>query len=55
MTLENKVAIITGGAKGIGLAIAKRFASEGARVVVADVDEDAGSRAVEGASAGRRA
>jgi NAD(P)-dependent dehydrogenase (short-subunit alcohol dehydrogenase family) len=47
MTLENKVVIVTGGAKGIGLAIARRFASEAARVVVADLDEDAGSRAVE--------
>ena len=47
MTLENKVAIVTGGAKGIGLAIGQRFASEAGRVVVADVDEDAGSRAVE--------
>ncbi len=47
MSLENKVAIVTGGAKGIGLAIAKRFAADGARVVIADVDEDAGSAAVE--------
>jgi glucose 1-dehydrogenase len=47
MSLENKVAIVTGGAKGIGFAVAKRFAQEGARVVVADIDEDAGSRAVE--------
>ena len=47
MSRENKVAIVTGGAKGIGLAIARRFASDGARVVVADIDEDAGSRAVE--------
>ncbi len=47
MSLENKVGIVTGGAKGIGFAIASRFASDGARVVVADVDEDAGSRAVE--------
>ena len=45
MSLENKVAIVTGGAKGIGLAIAKRFASDGARVVVADINEDAGGRA----------
>jgi len=47
MSLENKVAIVTGGANGIGLAVARRFTKEGARVVIADIDEDAGSRAVE--------
>jgi glucose 1-dehydrogenase len=45
MSLQNKVAIVTGGAKGIGLAIAKRFASDGARVVIADINGDAGSHA----------
>ncbi len=38
MRLRDKVAIITGAASGIGLATAIRFASEGARVVVADID-----------------
>jgi D-sorbitol dehydrogenase (acceptor) len=37
MKLEGKVAIVTGGARGIGAAICRRYADEGARVVVADV------------------
>jgi NAD(P)-dependent dehydrogenase (short-subunit alcohol dehydrogenase family) len=37
--LDNKVAVITGAASGIGRATAKRFASEGASVVVADFDD----------------
>ncbi len=41
--LENKVAVITGAASGIGRATARRFASEGARVVVADLAEKEGT------------
>jgi 3-oxoacyl-[acyl-carrier protein] reductase len=41
MKLKNKVAIITGGGSGIGEATAKLFASEGAKVVVADMKKDA--------------
>ena len=42
MRLADKVAIVTGGARGIGLAIARRYLAEGARVVIADVDVAAG-------------
>jgi NAD(P)-dependent dehydrogenase (short-subunit alcohol dehydrogenase family) len=45
MKLENKVAVVTGGARGIGLAIARRYVAEGAKVVIADVDEAAGQAA----------
>jgi NAD(P)-dependent dehydrogenase (short-subunit alcohol dehydrogenase family) len=41
--LESKVAVITGAASGIGRASAIRFAAEGARVVVADLDDEAGN------------
>ena len=37
-TLENKVALVTGSGRGIGQAIAKKFASEGARLVLNDLD-----------------
>ncbi len=41
--LDQKIAIITGAASGIGRATARRFAAEGARVVVADLAEEEGS------------
>ena len=42
MRLHNQVAIITGGANGIGYAAVERFAEEGAKVVLADYDEATG-------------
>lgn len=40
MKLDGKHVVVTGGANGIGAAMARRFASDGARVVVADLDEE---------------
>jgi 3-oxoacyl-[acyl-carrier protein] reductase len=45
MRLENKRTVVTGAARGIGNAIARMFAREGARVVLADIDESAGQSA----------
>ncbi len=55
MRLKDKVAIVTGAAHGIGRAIAELFAEEGAEVLVADVDEEAGAELAESlrASGGR--
>ncbi|MGD9783407.1 MAG: SDR family NAD(P)-dependent oxidoreductase [Hyphomicrobiaceae bacterium] len=44
MLLANKVAIITGGARGIGRATAERMIREGARVVIADIDDGEGAK-----------
>jgi len=47
MRLQGKVAVVTGAARGIGLACAARFAAEGAKVVVADILDQEGATAVE--------
>ncbi len=49
--LDNKVALITGAASGIGRATAERFAVEGARVVIADVQEELGRQAADAITA----
>ena len=47
--LKDRVAVITGGASGIGLATARRFAAEGATVVIADLDPTTrGGRGIRG-------
>ena len=44
--LENRVAIVTGGAQGFGLAITERFIQSGAKVVIWDIDEDEAKKAI---------
>ncbi|MDZ7670903.1 MAG: SDR family oxidoreductase [Gammaproteobacteria bacterium] len=51
MRLQNRVAVITGGASGMGKATALRFLDEGARVVIADYNAATGALAVEEAAA----
>lgn len=45
--LKGKTALVTGGAKGIGRAICQRFAEQGARVVITDIEKDQGMALVE--------
>ena len=42
--LTNRLAIITGGAQGFGLAITERFIQSGAKVVIWDIDEEAAKK-----------
>ena len=44
MRLQGKTAIVTGAASGFGTGIARKFAAEGARVIVADINQDAAAR-----------
>ncbi len=48
MRLENKVAVVTGAAQGIGLGVAQRFCAEGAQVMMLDINEDVGRAAAAG-------
>ncbi len=52
MRLADQVAIVTGGANGIGRACAELFAAEGAAVVIADIDTEAGPQVVAAIEAG---
>ena len=47
MQLQNKIAIVTGAARGIGLGVARAFAAEGAAVVLADVNRELGQAEAE--------
>ena len=44
MLVENKVIIITGGAKGIGITLSHKFAEAGAKVIITERDETAGNK-----------
>src|SRR5690349_5218455 len=46
MNLSGEATIVTGGASGIGYAIAERFVAEGAHVMIADIDDARGAKAV---------
>jgi 3-oxoacyl-[acyl-carrier protein] reductase len=52
MRFSNRVAVITGGGNGMGAATARRFAQEGAHVVVGDIEGDSAARVAEEIHAG---
>ena len=45
--IENRVAVVTGGAQGFGLAITERFIESGAKVVIWDIDENEAKKAID--------
>ena len=47
MQLENKIAVITGGGSGIGLATAQLFAEQGAQVIILEIDDSSAARALD--------
>ena len=53
--IEGRVAVVTGGCSGIGLATVRRFASEGAKIVIGDIDDDGGVRIVDELGGGEHA
>ena len=53
MKLDGRIAVVTGGGSGIGQAIARRFAEEGAQVLVNDIDADAAKRTADALPGGR--
>ena len=48
MDISGKAAVVTGGASGIGQAVARRIAADGGNVIIFDLNESAGGPMVEG-------